>query len=183
MIVKSLIDLYTNTPDGTRRTRYFKPLSDNGPFYVFLSLPQPEFCSYEQYREARYSLLKACCMVVKYKFPEALDIVGIASEPERPNAGSSEDLLHLDARVWSDELNSEAGRLQQDLGILTSVTSHNIHEQEYPDPAAAKIVAMRRPPKVGRNERCPCRSGKKYKKCHGRLGLANATKPSAPADC
>jgi len=22
-------------------------------------------------------------------------------------------------------------------------------------------------PKVGRNERCPCGSGKKYKKCHG----------------
>jgi preprotein translocase subunit SecA len=23
-------------------------------------------------------------------------------------------------------------------------------------------------PKVGRNELCPCGSGKKYKKCHGR---------------
>jgi preprotein translocase subunit SecA len=24
-------------------------------------------------------------------------------------------------------------------------------------------------PKVGRNEPCPCGSGKKYKNCHGRL--------------
>ena len=24
-------------------------------------------------------------------------------------------------------------------------------------------------PKVGRNEPCPCGSGKKYKQCHGRL--------------
>jgi preprotein translocase subunit SecA len=24
-------------------------------------------------------------------------------------------------------------------------------------------------PKVGRNEPCPCGSGKKYKHCHGRL--------------
>lgn len=27
---------------------------------------------------------------------------------------------------------------------------------------------VRDKPKVGRNERCPCGSGKKYKKCHGR---------------
>jgi preprotein translocase subunit SecA len=25
-------------------------------------------------------------------------------------------------------------------------------------------------PKVGRNDPCPCGSGKKYKQCHGRLG-------------
>ncbi len=28
---------------------------------------------------------------------------------------------------------------------------------------------IRRPPKVGRNEPCPCGSGKKYKACHGRI--------------
>jgi preprotein translocase subunit SecA len=27
----------------------------------------------------------------------------------------------------------------------------------------------RETPKVGRNEPCPCGSGKKYKHCHGRL--------------
>jgi hypothetical protein len=168
LIAKGLIDLFTNTPDGTRRTRYFKPLSDNGPFYVFLSLPKPNFASYEQYREVRSSLLQACCMVVKYKFPEALDIVGIASEPVRPNTGCSEDLLYLDARVWSDELNSEAAQLHHDLGIFASATTYNVHEQEYPVPTSAGIAGPRRPPKVGRNERCPCGSGKKYKRCHGR---------------
>lgn len=134
MIAKVIIDLYMNTPDGTRRTRYLKPLSEKGPFYVFLSLPQPNFITYEQYREARSSLLEACCRVVKYKFPEAFDIVGFASEPARPNVGSSEDLLYLDARQWSDELNEDAGRLQKDLGILTSATLSHIHEQEYPVP-------------------------------------------------
>ena len=168
LIAKGLIDLYTNTPDGMRRTKYLKPLSDSGPFYVFLSLPQPDFASYEQYREARFSLLEACCMVVKYKFPEALDIVGIASEPVRPNTGSSEDLLYLDAREWSDELNREAVQLQENLGILTSATFYHTHEREYPDPAVTEIVGVRQTSKVGRNERCPCGSGKKYKHCHGR---------------
>ncbi|MCL4721600.1 MAG: SEC-C domain-containing protein, partial [Gammaproteobacteria bacterium] len=36
-----------------------------------------------------------------------------------------------------------------------------------PPPAPAPVV--RQGPKVGRNEPCPCGSGKKYKQCHGRL--------------
>jgi uncharacterized protein YecA (UPF0149 family) len=37
---------------------------------------------------------------------------------------------------------------------------------------ASKLAAQRRDdgPKVGRNERCPCRSGLKYKFCHGLTG-------------
>jgi preprotein translocase subunit SecA len=35
---------------------------------------------------------------------------------------------------------------------------------------AAKPVTIRRDqPKVGRNEPCPCGSGKKYKQCHGKM--------------
>ena len=134
LIMKGLIDLYTNTPNGMRRTKYLKPLSPGGSYYVFLCLPQPEFASYEEYREVRRSLLEACLMVVKYKFPEALDIVGIASEPVRPGSGSSEDLLYLDAREWSFEMNEEAAKLQKDLGILTSATISYAHERDYPDP-------------------------------------------------
>jgi preprotein translocase subunit SecA len=38
-------------------------------------------------------------------------------------------------------------------------------------PAAAPFV--RAVPKVGRNEPCPCGSGRKYKHCHGTLQQAN----------
>lgn len=34
-------------------------------------------------------------------------------------------------------------------------------------PAAPKSPVMNQGPKVGRNDPCPCGSGKKYKKCHG----------------
>ena len=37
-----------------------------------------------------------------------------------------------------------------------------------PEPEAPKTV-VRDSPKVGRNDPCPCGSGKKYKQCHGRL--------------
>ena len=32
------------------------------------------------------------------------------------------------------------------------------------------VTVMRTVPKVGRNDPCPCGSGKKYKLCHGRNG-------------
>jgi len=39
-----------------------------------------------------------------------------------------------------------------------------------PPPDADPIQTyVREQPKVGRNEPCPCGSGKKYKQCHGRL--------------
>jgi preprotein translocase subunit SecA len=33
------------------------------------------------------------------------------------------------------------------------------------DPATVQVAV----PRVGRNEPCPCGSGKKYKQCHGKL--------------
>ena len=33
-----------------------------------------------------------------------------------------------------------------------------------------KTPFVREVPKVGRNEPCPCGSGKKYKQCHGKIG-------------
>lgn len=44
-------------------------------------------------------------------------------------------------------------------------------EAEEPEAGAAppKVPYVRQGPKVGRNDACPCGSGKKYKQCHGRL--------------
>ena len=43
-------------------------------------------------------------------------------------------------------------------------------EHESPnEPAAKSTTQARQGPKVGRNEPCPCGSGKKYKQCCGKL--------------
>jgi preprotein translocase subunit SecA len=57
---------------------------------------------------------------------------------------------------------------------------------ELPDPAGGRVMEMeprsaappaapfvRQVPKVGRNEPCPCGSGRKYKHCHGALQQAS----------
>jgi len=38
----------------------------------------------------------------------------------------------------------------------------------YEDGSVAPVTVVRTSPKVGRNDPCPCGSGKKYKLCHGR---------------
>ncbi|MFT4937369.1 MAG: preprotein translocase subunit SecA [Paraglaciecola sp.] len=42
-------------------------------------------------------------------------------------------------------------------------------EHESPNEAKRPSKTMREGPKVGRNDPCPCGSGKKYKQCHGKL--------------
>ena len=36
-------------------------------------------------------------------------------------------------------------------------------------PAASTVRPMHAGPRIGRNDPCPCGSGKKYKQCHGKL--------------
>lgn len=43
-------------------------------------------------------------------------------------------------------------------------------ENDYYDPSPAKQQPVTVAPKIGRNDPCPCGSGKKYKQCHGREG-------------
>jgi hypothetical protein len=54
---------------------------------------------YDEYRKTRLRILEAYLMVVKVLYPEAQDIVGIATG--YPGNDNSEDLLYLDASVVS----------------------------------------------------------------------------------
>jgi uncharacterized protein YchJ len=44
---------------------------------------------------------------------------------------------------------------------------HGGHGEYDPNVFLKKQPVFRTEPKVGRNDPCPCGSGKKYKKCHG----------------
>lgn len=72
-------------------------------------------------------------------------------------------LSKVQVRAESDVEKVEEQRRQADEAAKKQY-SHESASQEQ----AAKS-AMRSGPKVGRNEPCPCGSGKKYKQCHGKL--------------
>jgi uncharacterized protein YecA (UPF0149 family) len=103
--------------------------------------------------------------VTKLVFPDALDIIGFATETGVETDPRSEDSLYLDARNWNEESEAHARALQVDFGLLTSFTTFRDKVVEFPIPQVEDLVE---PGPNPRNKSCPCGSGKKYKKCHGR---------------
>lgn len=171
MLARSLFELIKKSPRSQRATRVILPSQEGEPYYVFLLLPELEHVPYAQYREVRRKFLNACCMVTKLKFPEAQDILGIATETGI-NENSSHDAAYFDAREWTAEDEAEAQSLHEDLGLLVNVNEFASRELEYPELQVVHPFAARRAPRStmkgrDRNAPCPCRSGKKYKKCCG----------------
>ncbi|WP_373553681.1 preprotein translocase subunit SecA [Haliscomenobacter sp.] len=76
--------------------------------------------------------------------------------------------------VFSDGTTLEQAREQRALETTRTQTSRSDDEprrREAAESASApreKVSPIRRDPKIGRNDPCPCGSGKKYKQCHGK---------------
>jgi uncharacterized protein YecA (UPF0149 family) len=101
-----------------------------------------------------------------------LDIVGVATETGK-SIDRSEDIIYLNAREWTKDNEIEAKRVQKEYGILTHPTAYRAYDHEYPAHlpmlVPMKPTERKRSPRGSeRNKPCPCGSGKKYKKCHGR---------------
>ena len=50
---------------------------------------------------------------------------------------------------------------------LNIVVNNEEEKKEYEDKRTASIDKSEK--KIGRNEKCPCKSGKKFKHCHGKI--------------
>ena len=168
MLAKALLGVMRKTRPGLERAnRVVLPMKPGDPHWVFLCLRRPPHISLEVYREARRNLIYGLCVVTRARWGDATDIVGVATSPIDDPA-MSEDLIYLDGRDWTPELEAEAGDFQQELGLLTNVSLVTGHEKEYPAlPGRTKVPARNTGLQIGRNEPCPCASGKKYKRCCG----------------
>lgn len=63
----------------------------------------------------------------------------------------------------------EGKQQKTDLSKLSISRSEEVEgENTYTDPSEQKQTPIQVGPKIGRNDPCPCGSGKKYKACHGR---------------
>ena len=107
------------------------PSRPGDPYFVLLLLPKPVDRTHGEYREVRRKYLEACCQVVKLDFPDALDIVGFASETSA-TVGRSEDAVYFDARLWTEEMASAAKNDKAVLKILTTATKVEGVEHDYP---------------------------------------------------
>lgn len=174
MLSTALFELMEKTPLDQRGLRVFRPSGPGDPYYAFLLLPHLKTIPEAQYREVRGHFLEAVCRVVKVKFPDAQDVMGIATETGI-NSYSSHDAVYFDARQWTPEDEAETRKLQQDLGILVNVEQFARRESEYPSlkATAYKKSVAPTPNRYPANYACPCGSGRKYKRCCGQANTSN----------
>ena len=76
----------------------------------------------------------------------------------------------MTVRIQSQDQVAEAAQaIEAQAGQLSNVTYTHPNEDGSVSQVADPATAMQAVPKVGRNDPCPCGSGRKYKACHGRL--------------
>ncbi|MDE2565518.1 MAG: SEC-C domain-containing protein, partial [Burkholderiales bacterium] len=109
----------------------------------------------QEYKREAFELFSQLLQVVKMEVTRVLMTVRIQSQ---------------------DQVAQAAQAIEAQAGLLANVTYTHPNEDgsvsSEADPAvaaAAAAAAVATMPKVGRNDPCPCGSGKKFKLCHGKL--------------
>lgn len=161
LLSKSFEEKFLEVPADRRSSRLVFSPSQADKLYVFLFFPRLIGSDYSSYMKKREGIMHAYALVTKYRYPSAKYIVIIATEPKM-SEGRSEDVLVIENLApLSEEEKYEAEKLSREERILCDVWSQRLNEFEV---SAARPYRSREA-KYGRNERCPCGSGKKFKKC------------------
>ncbi|WP_428827715.1 SEC-C metal-binding domain-containing protein [Azonexus sp. IMCC34842] len=158
-------------PDAGRFARQvtFLPSFEPNVGYVLLQLRAPNaFRSEPDYREKRQTLLEIACGAAKSKFPHLVKIIGISIDAPKFSGGTvAEDFILMPCETWPEERKAYYEELNKEWNFFGTPALRQFQDhvpQFVPPPHPAKPT---KPNKVGRNDQCPCGSGKKYKKCHG----------------
>ncbi len=167
MLAAALNGLVHDVPPHLRGTRVVGPSRPGDPYFAFLVLPVPAHMEHREYREYRGGFLDALLRVVKLRFPDAEDIVGIATESGPNTEPRTEDAAYIDGRDWCESLQANAVECQRRLNLLMNVREFHDRFDEFPQTTLSGEL-LHPVGKNPRNKPCPCRSGLKYKHCHGR---------------
>ena len=110
----------------------------------------------QEYKRESFELFQGMLTSVQHEVIRILSSVELRSE-EEVEALEQQRLAH-------------AAEQKMDFTHSDAESALAPHEENEPGEADAAQPYVRDERKVGRNEPCPCGSGKKYKQCHGKLG-------------
>jgi uncharacterized protein YchJ len=165
-IIQSIRGFPEHVGDGVLRNVSFFESFFKGTGYVFLQLSVKHIRDYDNdYRPKRQALLLVACGAAKNKVPHLTKVVGIAIDaPRYAGNRNSEDFILLDCANWTEHDRKHYEELNEDLRFFRTdkLKVKERHITEFPAPERS-----RRSRKIGRNEPCPCGSGKKFKRCCG----------------
>jgi preprotein translocase subunit SecA len=93
------------------------------------------------------------------------DIVGFLSHAQIPIASNAPEQIKEGRERKTDLSNMQVNKQEID----AAGQDYAANEKDYYDPSTpVKQEPLRAEPKIGRNDSCPCGSGKKFKQCHGK---------------
>ncbi|WP_437285101.1 YecA family protein [Sorangium sp. So ce406] len=176
-LAESLIEITAKVKPGELLARTALPQgrSDTGFILIVARSSSAPYSTYEEYRVHRQSMLRIYCLSLKSMRPELAHVVGVALDAEIMPDGMfltrSEDVMYIGSEDWTESIQREARDLQAKTGVLNSVfrvMSPYSFQQVYEALQESDIQAQPAARKVGRNEPCPCGSGLKFKRCHGK---------------
>ncbi len=156
-ILKSINEFPISNNDVTRKITFLPSFYDKTA-YVILQLNVKS--KSHDHREIRQKLLEIACGAAKNKFRNLNKVVGIGIDAPKLNQEISEDFVLLECSNWNNE-NEQYYREQNAQFKFFETDQLKVSKgkiQEFPD-------LYKKSGKIGRNEKCPCGSGKKYKKC------------------
>ena len=113
----------------------------------------------QEYKRESFNLFQALLENIKRDSIRVLSHVQVRREdPAEEEARLRREAEELAKRMQFQHAEASAMTVESD-------------EQDAPAPGAepTSVTTVRAEPKVGRNEPCPCGSGKKYKHCHGQI--------------
>lgn len=114
-----------------------------------------------EYKEESYKLYKQLLWSIDDEIAKTIFKVTILRQQAEPPKG--QEVKREAPTIPSSGTNQERGN---DSSVRTYSRSNNSNSR--PGQTGKVSTVTRDEPKVGRNDSCPCGSGKKYKKCHGR---------------
>ncbi|MBU4633461.1 YecA family protein [Pseudomonas chlororaphis] len=154
MLSRFLFEKYNSVPKNVRSSVVVPSIMRPERVFVFVFFPWGNsYKDYSEYLSERSSCMKLYAHVARYKFPKAEEIV-VFGAVSQGGVIDSESIIILDGKqpvTGAERLLAQ--KIMKEHKILDSVTE--------------KRYSLGNQWKVGRNEECPCESGKKFKKCCG----------------
>ncbi|CAM3986180.1 SEC-C metal-binding domain-containing protein [Rahnella victoriana] len=184
---RSYVEKFEKSHSRKPSARLVESLDEKGKFYLFLFFPRNISDSDADYRHARVGCIYAYIPYVLNKYDSVDKLCVIATEPNGCPI-RSEDLVYINRTFSNKKINqrelndllkkhsvtfdveyTKNNHLDGDIGYLLTIeeVKNEIIMKDLSRRFSRKNINMTKI-KVGRNEPCPCGSGNKYKKCHGK---------------
>ena len=116
----------------------------------------------DEYKRDALLMFQTCLNTIRDEVAKMILRVQIQSQEE---IAQEQQRLEVEQQA----LEQQTAAVHTELGEFSSGVSQDTSNSSTQEDEQAQQPYRRTEPKVGRNDPCPCGSGKKYKQCHGKV--------------